>query len=68
MYDRETSACLLVDYRLQVPKKLTFLSELTKQCGVVQAMVDRWHHLVLLTIDNLVPFDQPMWRSTGNGK
>ena len=31
---------------LIVPGKLTFPSFLTKQCGVVPCMVDRWHHLV----------------------
>ena len=33
---------------------LTLPSVLTKQCGVVAAMVDRWHHLVLLSLVVLV--------------
>ena len=33
--------------RFLVPKKLTFPSVLTKQCGVVPGMVDRWHHLII---------------------
>ena len=32
--------------------KWTLRSVLTKQCGVVPGMVDRWHHLVLLYLDN----------------
>ena len=30
-----------------VPKKLTFLSVLTKQCGVVSGLVDIWYHMVI---------------------
>ena len=34
-----------------VPEKLTLnLSQLTDLCGVVPAIVDRWHHLVLLSL------------------
>ena len=33
-----------------VPKELTFPSVLTKQCALVPDMVDRWHHLVLLSL------------------
>ena len=32
--------------RLLVPKDLTFSSVLTKQCGVVPGLVDRWQRLV----------------------
>ena len=42
-----------VDLRLLVPKELTFLSVLTKQCGVVPGLVDRWHHLILLSLEFL---------------
>ena len=39
--------------RLLVPKMLTFPSELTKQCGVVLAMVDIWHHLAHISVEVL---------------
>ena len=39
--------------RLLVPKELTFPSVLTKQFGLVPGMVDRWHHLVLLSLEVL---------------
>ena len=32
------------------PKKLTSSPVLTKQCGVVPGMVDRWHHLILRSL------------------
>ena len=35
-------------------KKLTFPSVLTKQCGVVPGMIDRWHHLLLLSLEDFV--------------
>ena len=45
---------LMADYtRLLVPKKLTLPSVFTKQCGVVLAMVGRWHHLVQPTVDHM---------------
>ena len=37
--------------KLIIPEKLTFPSVLTKQCGVVSDMVDRWHHLTLLSLE-----------------
>ena len=37
----------------RVPKELTFPYVLTKQCGVVPGLVDRWHHLMLLSLDIL---------------
>ena len=33
-----------------VPKELIFTTVLIKQCGEVPDMVDRWHHLMLLTL------------------
>ena len=36
--------------RLLVLKELTFPFVLIKQCGVVPDMLDRWHHLVLLSL------------------
>ena len=44
----------MVVTRLLVPKTLTFPSVLTKQCGVVPGMVDRWHHLVLLSLEVVI--------------
>ena len=36
--------------RLLVPEKFTFPSVLTKHCGMVPGMVDRWHHLLRLSL------------------
>ena len=36
--------------RFLVPKVLVFLSVLTKQFCVLPSMVDRWHHLILLSL------------------
>ena len=44
MHECAGNACRM-QYRLECPKM--FPSVLTKQCGEVPAMVDRWHHLVL---------------------
>ena len=40
----------VLDYRLLVPVMFTFPYVLTKHCGVVPGMVDRWHHLLLLSL------------------
>ena len=48
----ELSACHLY-IGLPVPTELTFPSVLTKQFGVVTGMVDKWHHLVLLSLNVL---------------
>ena len=37
-----------------VPKKLTLPSGFTKQCGVVPGVVDRWQHLVFLSLEIFV--------------
>ena len=34
-----------------VPKQFTFPSALNKLRGVVPGMVDRWHHLILLSLE-----------------
>ena len=40
-----------LDYtRLLVPVMFTFPYVLTKHCGVVPGLVDRWHHLLLVSL------------------
>ena len=50
----DTCTCVLKWTRLLVPKKVTSPPALTKQCGVVLDMVDRWHHLVLLSLEEVI--------------
>ena len=46
--------CPWVQTRFLVPKQLTFPSVLTKQSGVVPGMIDRWHHLLIPSLEDLV--------------
>ena len=43
-----------IDFRLFVHKELTLPSILTKLCGVLKVIVDRWHHLILLSLEVLL--------------
>ena len=51
----QVPALCVNETRLSVTKELTFPSVLTKQCGAVPGMVGRWHHLVLLSLEVVIP-------------
>ena len=46
----KTIASVIPETRLLVTEKFTFPSVLTRHCGVVPGIVDRWHHLLLLSL------------------
>ena len=52
--------CSAVETGLLVPNKLKSLAVLTKQCGEVSAIVDRWR-FILLSLDILGKLSSPLF-------